>query len=170
MRKNKPDQILTYDDILRGEQPIPENFGEIIVHYWRPIAERVLCDTTQLQVEAIRSAINPATLEMRETLVMLLLDDEFKLVGPYVLGIGTDEEVPFNRKELLRTAMVVPGVTQIVLGHNHPDGYVHPSKEDVDGANSLFHALGICGLHLHDSIIITREDHYSLQENHLIRA
>lgn len=170
MSKNRPDKILTYDKILAGGQPVPENFGRIIVHYWLPDGGRERCDTTELQVEALRSVFTEGMMEVREEFAVLLLTDELELVGPYLLYQANVDEVTTDYRDVIRTACLVPGVSNIVIGHNHPDGNILPSEADVRNANGLAHALSFCGLHLSDSIVLSRSDHYSLHDSGLIRV
>lgn len=170
MSKNKPDCILTYDDILSGLQPGLPGTGRMIVHYWLPEEGRRRCETVEQREAALREAFDASAWETHEQFLVMLLTDELELVVVYPMYRALDGEISVDRRDVIRTACVLPGVRHVVTAHNHPDGSPYPSEADVASANGMVHALQICGLNLLDSVVMTRTKHYSLGENFLLRS
>jgi DNA repair protein RadC len=53
----------------------------------------------------------------------------------------------------------------VILCHNHPSGNLKPSRTDEVMTEKLANALKLMDSKLFDHIIITKDSHYSMQEN-----
>ena len=53
----------------------------------------------------------------------------------------------------------------VIVAHNHPNGDLKPSKEDIHITNQLKEAANILGLDLLDHIIFSAKGYYSFVEN-----
>jgi DNA repair protein RadC len=53
----------------------------------------------------------------------------------------------------------------VILCHNHPSGNLTPSRGDKDLTEKLSKALQLMDSRLLDHIIITKNGHYSIQDN-----
>ena len=62
------------------------------------------------------------------------------------------------------TAALKGGTSVVVLCHNHPNGMVLPSMEDMRATGEVVRALGLVGIQLTDHIIVTQEAYYSMRE------
>ena len=62
------------------------------------------------------------------------------------------------------TAALKGGTSVVVLCHNHPNGMVLPSMEDMRATGEVVRALGLVGIQLTDHIIVTQEEYYSMRE------
>jgi len=56
----------------------------------------------------------------------------------------------------------------VIIAHNHPQGSVHPSQEDITITKQLKEAAQLLGLSLLDHIIFNTMDYYSFAENDII--
>ncbi|HPF16710.1 MAG TPA: DNA repair protein RadC, partial [Thermotogota bacterium] len=56
----------------------------------------------------------------------------------------------------------------VIIAHNHPQGGVQPSKEDIAITKQLKEAAQLLGLSLLDHIIFNTKDYYSFVENDII--
>ena len=78
--------------------------------------------------------------------------------------IGSDTGSIIDIKRIVKTALdsYCKGVIMI---HNHPSGNLKPSHADRLISNKLSDALALLDMDLLDSIIIGKEDYYSLRDN-----
>ncbi|RZK12928.1 MAG: hypothetical protein EOO43_18375 [Flavobacterium sp.] len=54
--------------------------------------------------------------------------------------------------------------TSIILAHNHPSGNLRPSSEDIRITEKLKQAAKLLGIELHDHLIITENNYFSMAE------
>ena len=99
-----------------------------------------------------------------EHFIVLYLDDACRLIKT---DVRTSEE---RRKVLLNRDALVANAVQcraryVVIGHNHPDGALGPSEQDIDATNRIAQALGLVGIKLGDHIIVSGYEYYSMKEH-----
>ena len=100
----------------------------------------------------------------QEQLVVLVCGRKRKIIYETALYKGTNAEVPFSIKEILRI-VIGHGGSSFYLIHNHPNGTLEPSREDeILTMRCRYEALRI-GLHLLDHLIITRSGYTSISES-----
>lgn len=88
-----------------------------------------------------------------ETLVVLTLEPDDELIACYIVSTGTLDYVCAYPGAVFRPALT-HGANQIVLMHNHPDGYAVPSMADIHLTADLVAASRRLRLKLRDHIII----------------
>ena len=74
-----------------------------------------------------------------------------------------------NLRKLVETALRLRA-TNLILAHNHPDGYAMPSREDRESTEIIRRALAGVQLQLLDHIIVVRDGAVSIRESGLIPA
>lgn len=55
--------------------------------------------------------------------------------------------------------------TAVIIAHNHPSGNTKPSNHDINMSKKIKQAIDILDCNLLDSLIITKDDYYSLGDN-----
>jgi DNA repair protein RadC len=109
----------------------------------------MLVDTVQAAVDLLEPLVGRAE---RETLAILHLDSERRLIAITIEDPGTEREVELPVRTILQRALRL-GSTALVVGHNHPSGNPDPSPADEAATKALAHAAGAVGIRLHDHLI-----------------
>lgn len=104
----------------------------------------------------------------KKRLMILLLDDDTKLVTWELLGEGTNKKISFDPKMIFRTALLLPKKVSIILAHNHFTQLSSPSKKDILRTKRLVKAGEVLGVDVLDHIIIHQEGYKSFDQLNLI--
>lgn len=80
---------------------------------------------------------------------------------------GIDSSTLVSVKSLVRKAILIK-TSGIILFHNHPSGNLNPSNEDIAITKKIKKACELFDINVLDHIILTRESHYSFNNNSLI--
>lgn len=102
----------------------------------------------------------------REFLGVLTLSSDNKPININIVSVGSLTSSIVHPREIFKTA-ILSNACSIILFHNHPSGYVAPSKSDIVSSKRIAKCADILGIELLDSIIIgnNKEDgYYSLAE------
>ena len=115
--------------------------------------------------EKIVNFIKPRIFSSRqEILYLLFLSNSLHLKGIIEFSRGTDNEVHFYMKELMRT--VLNGYSSnVILIHNHIEKYPEPSKEDLEITEAIFERCQFFDIRLLDHFLVSRDSYISLGEN-----
>lgn len=103
----------------------------------------------------------------QEVLIVVMMDRKRNILREKLLYKGTHENFEVDAKEIL-SEIIVSGCSKFILIHNHPDGDILPSDEDIFVTSFIETSAANFKLKLIDHIIIGKNDYYSLQENKLI--
>lgn len=98
----------------------------------------------------------------REHVVCLYLNARMQLILKETLAIGSTSQAVLAPKDIFAVIKYHP-VSYLILAHNHPSGTTTPSAEDLRFTTAVVQAGQILGVELLDHIIITPNEHYSLQ-------
>lgn len=98
-----------------------------------------------------------------ETVVMLALNTQNKVVGCFEVARGTVNESAVYVREIVTRALL-SNATAVILAHNHPGGSLRPSNADLNMTRRVKDALELLFINLHDHIIVTSGGHYSMAE------
>lgn len=102
-----------------------------------------------------------------EQLVMLCLDENYRLIELKPVAEGSEISVRFDSKELLRA--VPPWDTKyILIAHNHPATPALPSWQDVKSTGLLLRLIRTAGYELLDHIVVCGDDYVSMRESGLL--
>ncbi|HKX24520.1 MAG TPA: JAB domain-containing protein, partial [Candidatus Saccharimonadales bacterium] len=63
---------------------------------------------------------------------------------------------------------IVDRAACIIVAHNHPSGEPAPSQKDTSLTQQLAAAGQLLGIPLRDHVIVTKTDHYSFRQHHLL--
>lgn len=99
----------------------------------------------------------------KEHFYNICLDAKNKIKLIDCVSVGSLTASIVHPRECFRRA-IIEGAAGIILGHNHPSGDPHPSKEDIEITARLKEAGNILGIKVLDHIIIGDKHHVSLSE------
>ena len=96
-----------------------------------------------------------------ELVCAVFMDDNFNIISSNVIATGTVNEA----KPILRTIMelcVLKRATAVAIFHNHPNGGVEASTEDIDFTILLERELKIIGVALVEHVIVDGRDYTAI--------
>lgn len=96
----------------------------------------------------------PMMLPDRETLVVMCLDDDRRVITAIVAAIGTVDMVQCEPASVFRPALLV-GASYILIAHNHPSGDPTPSVPDLQTTKNLEMCAQILGIGFVDHLVLT---------------
>ena len=100
---------------------------------------------------------------------MLWLSSANKVIGFEVITEGLLNSSLCHPREVFRGAIVATAAS-IILVHNHPSGNLEPSQEDIAITKQLIDAGRICGIPVHDHLIIADSTYTSMAERGLMNG
>ncbi|HSX32114.1 MAG TPA: DNA repair protein RadC [Candidatus Saccharimonadales bacterium] len=103
----------------------------------------------------------------QEYFVCLTLDGGQRLIAQRTITIGTLDSVLAHPREVFADA-IVDRAASVVVAHNHPSGDPKPSQKDITLTQQLAAAGQLLGISLRDHIILTRTEHFSYRQHHLL--
>lgn len=88
-----------------------------------------------------------------EFLTVTTISENYEVIGSHILAVGASNRAVVNECEILQTVLLDKAKT-FILSHNHPDGNMWPSSEDVSLTRKLNEASKILGICFLDHIIV----------------
>ena len=92
------------------------------------------------------------------------VDDKLRLVDCAVISEGTPGTVAVNIRKIVEFTYKNK-CESIIIAHNHPNGDLIPSDEDIKATSDLFRTLKPVGIMLLDHIIVAGGQAISLKES-----
>ncbi|MCI8600427.1 MAG: hypothetical protein HFE45_02410 [Oscillospiraceae bacterium] len=131
---------------------VPEIFNRIIVS---ELDERgqVMLNGSDQATEYLQLCFAGRT---RETVMLFCLDSSCKLLRRDVISEGDIAAAEVNIRALCEIVLYC-GSHNILLAHNHPDGYAYPSNQDVRFTENLRKVLKSLDIQLLDHFILGRD-------------
>jgi DNA repair protein RadC len=120
-----------------------------------------------ITLEDILARLGDIRSKKQEYLIALSLDGGNRLIAQRTITIGILNSLMAHPREVFADA-VLDRAASVVIGHNHPSGSVEPSEKDLNLTQQLLAAGQIIGIPLRDHIIVTKSEHYSFKQHHLI--
>ena len=102
-----------------------------------------------------------------EYAILICLDTNNNLLCEKLISKGTVRGALVSSREVFRTALLNNAVG-IVLLHNHPNGSIEPSNDDIKLTKSIKKAGKMIGIPLLDHIIIGADDYTSFGEKKIL--
>ena len=112
--------------------------------------------------EYIRS-VYPVSIEIREAMVVLLLNNSNRTLGYSIASIGGLTGTLVDVRLVLRDALLTQA-TGLILIHNHPSGTLKPSQSDINITTKVKKAAELMDIKLLDHLILTEEAYYSFAD------
>ena len=101
----------------------------------------------------------------REHFIIFFLDTRSKEIERYTVSVGTLNASLVHPREVFSRA-VECNAAQVIAVHNHPSNECSPSDADLLITERLVEVGKILGIEFVDHIVISRNDHYSIRDNH----
>ena len=95
-----------------------------------------------------------------EKVIMLCLDSAKKVKSCTEIGSGVVNTVDLNIRLIVETALKNKA-SSVILAHNHPDGDVRPSREDIETTKRIRDSLKLVDIPLVDHIIVSGTEYFS---------
>ena len=104
----------------------------------------------------------------KEHLWAIAMNLNLKVLNIELISIGTNNQTLASPQEIFRLP-IYKHASKLVLVHNHPSGFLQPSKNDLDLTSKLIHAGLIFDIEVVDHVIATKHSYYSFMDNGLIK-
>ena len=102
----------------------------------------------------------------REMFFVLTLNQSLKLLYKESVAMGATEQLHTAPREIFRRAITL-NASAIIIAHNHPDGDLEPSKEDLETTKSLVASGHILSIVVLDHMIFANKSKWvSLKDDH----
>ncbi|MCI8554828.1 MAG: DNA repair protein RadC [Clostridiales bacterium] len=126
--------------------------------------DRKSCGTVLQTVEQAGEYLRPKFLGRKEESVYLIcLDNRDQVLSGAIVREGSVNAADISVRTVVQYALA-HNATQIILSHNHPNGYALPSRADVSTTARIAEALKAVDISLLDHIIVARDDFVSMRE------
>lgn len=102
-----------------------------------------------------------------ESLVLLCLDSQKRVISCVELSRGVVNSVEANVRKIVETALRYRAVC-VIMAHNHPDGVASPSEEDNLITKQVSSALCSVSIPLVDHIIVAGEEYFSYADSEML--
>lgn len=132
----------------------------------RRAAQRLAAERPQILRPADAAALLSPRLSHleQERCLALLLDRRHRLLREVVVGIGGISHAPMEPREVFAAALREPGVSAVLMAHNHPSGDPTPSAEDRAITRRLADGAALLGLEFLDHVIVSAGGWASIRE------
>lgn len=88
-----------------------------------------------------------------ETVYLLLLDNSDRMVDMVKICDGSVNRVQFDTRKLIEQALR-PRVSRVVLAHNHPNGTLVPSAEDMETTTEVANAFRTVNVEMLEHLLV----------------
>jgi len=99
--------------------------------------------------------------EQAERILLVLLDNRFRVLGAEFISQGTVNSATVDMKRLMDLCIRY-NATAAILAHNHPRGFALPSLEDVSTTVTVKEALELVRVRLVDHLVVAGGDYVSM--------
>lgn len=105
----------------------------------------------------------------RELLCVVNLSSSNMPINGNIVSMGTLNGSLVEPREVFKTA-ILSNAAKIIVMHNHPSGYLNPSKDDIMVTDRLLQAGELLGIPLVDHIIVGphNSSYFSFHEKEII--
>ena len=102
-----------------------------------------------------------------ESFYAIYMDQKNKIIGFRRISQGSSSATIVDVKMIVKTALDV-GAQSVIVAHNHPSGNTKPSSADIKISNKISKALDLFDIRMLDSLIITKNDYLSMNDEGLL--
>lgn len=92
-----------------------------------------------------------------EVLMALMLNHSGELIRSCIVGEGSKNYINVDIRKILEPAYAC-GAASVIIAHNHPDGTLIPSREDISTTAHLYSSLKSLHLDLSEHYIVNSND------------
>ena len=99
-----------------------------------------------------------------EKIYLLLFDGKMKMIKSIMIAEGSLASIQLPMREIIKEIINLRA-TSAVIAHNHPDGLLLPSREDVDVTMTLMNAFEMIDCQLIEHIIVADRGYLPVMES-----
>lgn len=134
----------------------------------RLLAERVRRGATMSSPEAVKDHLRlELGLLEHEVFCVLILDCQHRIIALKQMFRGTVTQTSVYPREVVKEALSV-NAAAVILAHNHPSGWVEPSRADEFLTQTLKAALALVDVRVLDHLVVAGAQVCSFAERGLI--
>lgn len=144
--------------------PLEDQVAEVSIAYSCniPSHKRISVTTVGRAAILFRKTWNLPTLELKETVRVMLLNAKMELLGIATVSDGGMTTCYVDLRLLFMIALKSAAVA-IVLAHNHPSGNLSPSEKDIELAVRISAIGKVMQIEVIDHLIITKDGFASIE-------
>ena len=105
--------------------------------------------------------VSDIKVDSREHFVAISLDNRNRVLRKSDVSIGLINQSLVHPREVFRNAIIDNAVSMIFV-HNHPNGTLFPSDEDIKTTKRLIKCGKLLGIKVLDHLIVTRDSYASI--------
>ena len=102
-----------------------------------------------------------------ERFILICLSPQMKMNQCVELAHGIVNRVNVDVRRIVEVALAAKA-TSCIIAHNHPDGALEPSRDDISVTDRVRDALSVLGIKLNDHVIASPNGYYSFSEHGLL--
>jgi DNA repair protein RadC len=103
-----------------------------------------------------------------ENFMVMYLDNSLKVISTEIISTGIEDQTSVYPKDIVRKALL-KYASAIIVGHNHPSGFVNPSQADRDITRLLKNCCDTFDIKLCDHLIVAKDlQYYSFREHGIL--
>lgn len=102
--------------------------------------------------------------ERSEIIILIFCDNRGQFINSAEIERGTSTETSLRPREVVEAAMRC-NASQVILSHNHPQGFAVPSMADVKATADILDLLKQLDIKLTDHIIVADNDCFSMKNS-----
>jgi len=129
--------------------------------------DRLKINGSKSAYELLFNSWDKDRIELVEQFKIILLDFRLNCLGICEISTGGMSMCPVDMKLVFSTALLAKA-SKLIAAHNHPSGFPHPSKEDINLTRQMVEAGKLLSIGVQDHLIVTKYDYYSLADNGLM--
>jgi DNA repair protein RadC len=126
-------------------------------------SNRIKISSSKGAYEILNQTWNENTIELREEMKVILLNNWHKVLGIYNVSHGGITGTVADPK-LIFAAALKANATGIILAHNHPSGNSQPSQADIGLTRKCKEIGELLDIKILDHMIMTTEGYYSFAD------
>jgi DNA repair protein RadC len=130
-------------------------------------SNRIKISSSKDAYEILNQTWNVNTIELREEMKVILLNNWHKVLGIYNVSHGGITGTVADPK-LIFAAALKANATGIILAHNHPSGNSQPSQADIGLTRKCKEIGELLDIKILDHMIMTTEGYYSFADEGVI--
>jgi DNA repair protein RadC len=105
--------------------------------------------------------------QKKETVMTLFLNTQNEILGEEIYNEGIVDHVEIHLRNVFEIALKYQSAA-IIFVHNHPEGKLKPSDNDLEITRQLVEAGRHLNISIHDHIIVNRYSYFSFTEKGLL--
>jgi len=138
---------------------------EIALLYQRQLAEEI--PLTRSREELIKYCIEKLGYQEEEEFWMFSLDSKYSIIKENLISKGLIDKAPVYPRKIIEQA-VQQKAFAILLVHNHPNGNLKASEQDITITKAINIPARVLNIKLYDHIIVSGNNYLSFKDEGLL--